>query len=158
MNKADPGLPGRTWGIFFSKEVAEALKDKGVRPSDVMGNIRRFERKGLVYVRGYRSHDGQMPFKEGYLLTWIDQDKPREKAIGEAPLRGQRGPWPAAPAACSRAIGLEVELDHPPAEIDFAPRREAPGFFSRSGEGVKNIGHPGRKMSSWSPWKGKKRY
>ncbi|MGC8849250.1 MAG: hypothetical protein ACP5QI_02115 [Candidatus Bathyarchaeia archaeon] len=69
---------------FFSTEVAEALKDKGIKPSDIMSNVRRFERKGLVYVRGYRSHDRQTPFKEGYLLTWIDQDKPREKAIGEA--------------------------------------------------------------------------
>lgn len=77
-------------GTFFSKEVAEALKDKGVKPSDVMDNVRRFERKGLVYVRGYRSHDGQTPFKEGYILTWIDQDKPREEAMGEAVERTEK--------------------------------------------------------------------
>jgi len=75
---------------FFSKEVAEALKDKGVRLPDVMSNVRRFERMGLVYVRGYRSHDRQTPFKEGYLLTWIDRDKPRTDAIGEAVERTEK--------------------------------------------------------------------
>ncbi len=67
---------------FFSKEIAEALKDKGIKPPDVMSNVRRFERKGLVYVRGYRASYGETPFKEGYLVTWIDPSKPREKAIG----------------------------------------------------------------------------
>ncbi len=52
---------------FYSKEIVEALKDKGVKPCDVMTHVRRFERKGLVYVRGYRTHDRQTPFKEGYL-------------------------------------------------------------------------------------------
>jgi len=75
---------------FFSKEVAEALKDKGVKLSDVMSNMRRFERKGLVYVRGYRSHDRQTPFKEGYLLTWIEQNKPRMEAISEAVERTEK--------------------------------------------------------------------
>jgi hypothetical protein len=30
---------------FFSKEIAEALKDRGIKPSDVMTNIRKLERK-----------------------------------------------------------------------------------------------------------------
>lgn len=55
-----------------------------------MGNVRRFERRGLVYMRGCRGHDGQMPLKEGYLLTWIDQDKPRTEAIGEAVERTEK--------------------------------------------------------------------
>jgi hypothetical protein len=80
-------LAGHIDRAFFSIEVAEALKDRGVRTSDVMSDIRRFERKGLVYVRGYRSHDRQTSFKEGYALTWINQDKPREEAIGEAVKR-----------------------------------------------------------------------
>ena len=49
-----------------------------------MSNVRRFEKKGMVYVRGYRMHDKQTPFKEGYLLTWIDISKSREQAIEEA--------------------------------------------------------------------------
>jgi hypothetical protein len=69
---------------FYSKELVEALKDKGMQPSDIMSNVRRFEKKGLVYVRGYRMHDKQTPFKDGYLLTWIDACKPRERAIEEA--------------------------------------------------------------------------
>lgn len=77
----------RAW---FSTEVAEALKKEGVKVRDVMSNVRRFERRGLVYVRGYRSHDRQTPFKEGYLLTWIDPQKPREQAVGEAVERTNR--------------------------------------------------------------------
>jgi len=69
---------------FYSSQLARLLKDQGVKPSDIMVNVRRFERKGLVYVRGYRTHDRQTPFKEGYLITWIDQEKPREKALEEA--------------------------------------------------------------------------
>jgi hypothetical protein len=69
---------------YFSKEIAEALKDQGVRAGDVMGNLRRYERKGLVYVRGYRGHDHRSPFKEGYLITWVTQNVDRDDALGEA--------------------------------------------------------------------------
>ena len=71
---------------FFSKALVEALKDKGVKPADIMSSVRRFEKKGFIYVRGYRTHDKQTPFKDGYLLTWIDNNKPRELAI-EAAVR-----------------------------------------------------------------------
>jgi hypothetical protein len=64
--------------------------DRGIKPRDVMTHARRFERKGLVYVRGYRTHDGQSPFKEGYLLTWVDLQKPREKALEEAIARADQ--------------------------------------------------------------------
>jgi DNA-binding Lrp family transcriptional regulator len=69
---------------YFSKDLADALKPMGVRISDIMANTRRFERKGLVYVRGYRTNERQTPFKEGYILTSIDPKKPREEAIEEA--------------------------------------------------------------------------
>ena len=75
---------------FFSKEIADSLKESGVRISDVMSNTRRYERQGLVYVRGYRTHDRQTPFKEGYLLTWINTSLPREDAISEAVERTDR--------------------------------------------------------------------
>jgi len=75
---------------LFSKEVAEALKDKGIKPSDIMSNVRRFEREGLVYVRGYKMDEHQTPFKEGYLITWIDAEKPREQAIEEAIQRTEK--------------------------------------------------------------------
>jgi hypothetical protein len=67
---------------YFSKDIYEALKDNGVKMRDVMSTVRRYDR--LIYVRGYRSEDRQTPFREGYLLTWFDQDIPREKAIQEA--------------------------------------------------------------------------
>lgn len=69
---------------FFSKEIVEALKEKGIEPYDIMANVRRFEKKGWVYVRGYRVFDKQTPFNEGYLITWIDPDKNREQANEEA--------------------------------------------------------------------------
>jgi hypothetical protein len=72
---------------FYSKEVAEFLKEKGIHQRDIMTTVRRAEKKGLVYVRGYRTHDKQTPFKEGYLITWIDSKKPREEALEEAVLR-----------------------------------------------------------------------
>ena len=75
---------------FYSKEIAEALRDKGVLPQDVMSNVRRFEKKGLVYVRGYNTHGRQTPFRDGYLITWIDQNKPRDHALAEAIERTEK--------------------------------------------------------------------
>jgi hypothetical protein len=64
--------------------VAEVLKERGIKQRDIMATLRRAEKKGLVYIRGYRSHNLQTPFKKGFLVTWIDSNKPREKALGEA--------------------------------------------------------------------------
>ena len=69
---------------FFSRDLVDALGEFGVKARDVMSNVRRFEREGLVYVRGYKTDDIQTPFRRGYLLTWVDNDKPRETAIEEA--------------------------------------------------------------------------
>jgi DNA-binding MarR family transcriptional regulator len=66
---------------FYSNDIVKAL---GVKSCDIMANVRRFEKKGLVYVRGYQTHDGRSPFRRGFLLTFIDQDKPRDTAIREA--------------------------------------------------------------------------
>jgi len=77
-------------GAFFSKEIVEALEEHRVKPGDVMGNIRRFERQGLVYVRGYNSESRQTPFQDGYLLTYVNKEKPRDQAIREAVERTER--------------------------------------------------------------------
>jgi len=69
---------------FYSTQVVERLSEYGVLVRDVMANVRRFERHGLVYVRGYKTDDRETPFKEGYLLTWVDPRLPREQAILEA--------------------------------------------------------------------------
>lgn len=71
---------------WFSTQVAEALEDKGVKTSDVMANVRRYEKKGLVYVRGYQVEEKQTPFREGYLMTWINPAESREEAL-EAPIQ-----------------------------------------------------------------------
>jgi len=67
---------------FYSVDIVKAL---GVNRSDVMSNMRmRYEPKGLVFIRGYQSHDQRSPFKKGFILTWIDQNLPRDQAIREA--------------------------------------------------------------------------
>jgi DNA-binding Lrp family transcriptional regulator len=74
---------------FFSREIADALGGKGVEIRDIMPNIKRFADKGLVYYGGYRSGDRQTPYPDGYLITWLDPGKPRERAIEEAVERGE---------------------------------------------------------------------
>ncbi|MEM3629261.1 MAG: helix-turn-helix domain-containing protein [Candidatus Bathyarchaeia archaeon] len=69
---------------YFTTEIVKALAHAGVKPSDIMSNVRRWEKKGLVLVRGYKLDERQTPFAEGYLVTWIDPFKPREEAIKEA--------------------------------------------------------------------------
>ncbi|MCZ2808222.1 MAG: hypothetical protein O2V44_02590, partial [Candidatus Bathyarchaeota archaeon] len=72
---------------FYSVDIVNELK---IRSCDVMANVRRYEKKGLVFVRGYQSHDQRSPFKKGFILTWIDQDLPRDQAIKEAFERTNR--------------------------------------------------------------------
>ncbi len=75
---------------FYSLDVYEALKGEGVNQPDVMSTVRRYERKGLVYVRGYRSESHQTPFTRGFLITWLDDGLSRKKAISEAFQRTER--------------------------------------------------------------------
>ena len=69
---------------FFTRDLREKLKDKGIRACDIMAAGRRYQRKGLVLVRGYNTDNNLTPFRQGFLLTWIDQDKILEKAVSEA--------------------------------------------------------------------------
>jgi len=69
---------------FFSTDIAEALEEHGVLIRDVMPAVRRLEKRGRVYVRGYKTDMGQSPFARGYLLTWLDAGLARERAIMEA--------------------------------------------------------------------------
>ncbi|MEO9294474.1 MAG: hypothetical protein ABI347_02610 [Nitrososphaera sp.] len=73
---------------FYSTEIFNALKEKGVTMPDIMTTARRYERKGLLYVRGYQTHDSQSPFQEGYLITCIEQDGGNDlAALKQAVLR-----------------------------------------------------------------------
>jgi DNA-binding Lrp family transcriptional regulator len=69
---------------YFATEIVEILSKNGIKPSDVMSNVRKWERKGFVLVRGYRLDEKQTPFKEGYLIAWLDPSIPREEAIEDA--------------------------------------------------------------------------
>jgi len=77
-------LKTNSHNAYFTTELANLLSTSGIRQSDVMSNVRRWERRGLVYVRGYRLDDRQTPFKQGYLVTWINHSTPRDEAIKEA--------------------------------------------------------------------------
>jgi biotin operon repressor len=66
---------------YFSTELVERLK---VKPADVMPAARRFERQGLVLIRGYREANRETPFRKGYLLTWIDCTLGRDAGIRKA--------------------------------------------------------------------------
>lgn len=72
---------------WFSTEIVDALKDKGIRSGDIMANVRRYEKMGLVCIRGYHMEGRDTPFREGYLITWVDQVKQNEKALDEAVKR-----------------------------------------------------------------------
>jgi predicted GNAT family acetyltransferase len=65
---------------FYATEVTETLAGEGVAQRDVMMAVRRAEREGLVYA-GYRTHDRQTPFREGYLVTWISEEALRKNAL-----------------------------------------------------------------------------
>jgi hypothetical protein len=66
---------------FYTTQIAKSLAEHGVHLDDVMANARRWEKKGLVYIRGYKTDGGQSPFREGYMLTWVDPKKPRARAF-----------------------------------------------------------------------------
>jgi hypothetical protein len=68
---------------FFSKDIFSELEGR-ILIRDVMPTVRRLERIGLVYIRGYKQDDRQSPFRQGYLLTWIDEGLPCEQAIEAA--------------------------------------------------------------------------
>lgn len=77
---------------WFSAEIVHALKDKKVKPYDIMSTIRRAERRGRVYVKGYNTQYGSKPFAKGYLITWIDGEEStsHDSALNEAIQRAER--------------------------------------------------------------------
>ncbi len=72
---------------FYTTEIVEVLKDQGVKPSDVITNVRRFEKKGLVYLRGYKTGENETPFQNGFIVTYFDGGINRDEAIREAVKR-----------------------------------------------------------------------
>ena len=72
---------------FFAREITDALKDKGITNVDVSVTIRRLERKGLILRRGFRTHERELPFQKGFIVSWIDQSKNIIKAMEEAEER-----------------------------------------------------------------------
>ncbi len=69
---------------FYNSEIPRLLKDQGINIRDVAANLRRYERKGQVFFRGYRSAEHETPFAAGYIVTYLDASKSRSQAITEA--------------------------------------------------------------------------
>jgi hypothetical protein len=69
---------------WFSTQVRKQQGEDLIKACDVMTGVRSRAKKGWAYVRGYTTDSYSTPFRECFLLTWIDQDKPQEQAIKEA--------------------------------------------------------------------------
>ena len=69
---------------FYTSEIAKLLKDQGVTIRDIAANLRRYEKKGHVFFRGYRTAEHETPFAAGYIVTYLDASKSRSQAIAEA--------------------------------------------------------------------------
>ncbi len=69
---------------FYTSEIAKKLKDQGITIRDVAANLRRYERRGHVFFRGYRTAEHETPFAAGFIVTYLDASKTRNQAIAEA--------------------------------------------------------------------------
>ena len=69
---------------FYTSEIPKTLKDKGITIRDIAANLRRYENKGYVFFRGYRTAEHETPFAAGFIVTYLDASKSRSQAIVEA--------------------------------------------------------------------------
>jgi hypothetical protein len=75
----------------FTTAVRTSLEKRlGVQMSQsmIMSVVDRYRRE--VYVRGYQSPHRMTPFEQGFAVTWIDPNLPRERALTEAKERTDR--------------------------------------------------------------------
>ncbi len=75
---------------FYSREIVEALKDHAIKIHNIMPTIRKMEKKRMCFVRGYHHVERESPFREGFLITFLDSDKPIREAIEEALERTEK--------------------------------------------------------------------
>jgi hypothetical protein len=69
---------------FYTSQIAKTLKDQGITIRDIAANLRRYEKKGYVFFRGYRTAEHETPFAAGFIVTYLDPLKTRSQAIAEA--------------------------------------------------------------------------
>jgi hypothetical protein len=69
---------------FHTSELAKLLKDQGIAIRDIAPNLRRYERKGHIFFRGYRSAEHETPFAAGFIVSYLDPSKSRSQSIAEA--------------------------------------------------------------------------
>lgn len=69
---------------LYSTDIFNALKEFGVKKPNIMSVVRRYDKRGVVFIRGFRTEKSQTAFTSGFLITRIDPELPRAKAIEEA--------------------------------------------------------------------------
>jgi hypothetical protein len=69
---------------FYTTEIPKLLKDQGITIRDIAANLRRYEKKGYIFFRGYRTAEHETPFAAGFIVTYLDASKSRSQAIAEA--------------------------------------------------------------------------
>jgi len=62
---------------FYTSEIAKQLRDQGIVIRDVATDLRRYERRGQVFFRGYRTAEHETPFAAGFIVTYLDPSKSR---------------------------------------------------------------------------------
>ncbi len=108
-------LRGNSGEAFYSTVIAAKLAGYNVCVRDVMSSARRWEAKGFVYIRGYKTDERQTPFREGYILTVVDRDKPWEIAVDEAIARTDRvleGAYSSSPTIARVNRIRDIVLEH----------------------------------------------
>jgi hypothetical protein len=69
---------------FYTTQISKMLKDRGITIRDVAATLRRYEKRGYVFFRGYRTAEHETPFAAGFIVTYLDSAKTRGQAIAEA--------------------------------------------------------------------------
>jgi hypothetical protein len=69
---------------FYNSEIVKLLKNQGITIRDIAPNLRRYEKKGQIFFRGYRTAEHETPFAGGFIVTYLDSSKLRSEAIAEA--------------------------------------------------------------------------
>ena len=80
----------RDKAAFTTTVRIDLEKRLGIRMSQsmIMSVVDRYRRE--VYVRGYQSPHRMTPFEQGFAVTWLDPNLPREQALTEAKERTDR--------------------------------------------------------------------
>ncbi len=83
-------LSGHNYRAWFSRELMDEINshpkegEEKLLIVDIMSTLRREQRKGKCYIRGYGSDDGAKPFRRGFCIAWFDDNVPHDMALERA--------------------------------------------------------------------------